>query len=571
MEAGSLHIGADGEGLLWINGGKVTTSVWNTLTVGTYSGSGKIVIDNGGTLQSATDIRVGTYGTGELVLNDGFVQTGWQIIIGEGGNGNGTVTVNGGILQSGMYEGGHGGSQSGDIFVGRGGTGTLLVNNDGIARSTGWTFIGGDQNQGTSGTGVATIKDNGRLETANQLYVGLDGTGTLNLEGLAVAETQGNVRIGVYANGNGTVNVGGSSTMDNKQALYIGETGTGTLTVSEDGQVRVGANALVGYNENSTGTLNVDGGSFDVKSNLYIGYNGEGTFTQTDGLVTVEGGGVRVAHGASSVATLNLNGGVLEAGVISKGSGAGYINFDGGTLRARGDSDDFISGFGQIGLGAKGATIDSNGYSVTINTGFSGEGALHKVGAGTLMLNANSSLNSVQVEAGTLALAAGKNLSAEEIFVGSGSTLQLGSNAEKGGSVVTTQTLVLENAAQISLDPSASLLHAGTLDIAGLVESGGTVEIYLADFSGLAEGERMVIFTFDQLADGGAFVEADDYFHLVNSDGGEYVFQWSADGTALELVSVTAVPEPSTYAVLGGAGFLALAVGRRIRRKQQIS
>lgn len=571
VEAGSLHVGSDGEGLLWINGGKVTTSVWNTLTVGTASGSGKIIIDNDGVLQSATDIRIGVSGTGELILNSGLVQTGWQIHIGEGASGNGTVIINGGILQTGSYEGGHGGSQPGDIFVGRGGNGTLLVNNDGIARSTGWTFIGGDQNQGTAGTGIATIKDNGRLETAKQLYVGLDGTGTLNLEGSAVAETQDNVRIGVYSKGNGTVNVGGSSTMDNKKSLYIGETGTGTLTVVDDGKVLVGTSAFIGYNANSQGTLNVDGGSLEVKNNLYVGYNGEADFTQTAGLISVQGGGVRVAHGASSIGTLNLDGGVLEAAVISKGDGAGYINFNGGTLRARGDSDDFISGFSQIGVGANGATIDSNGHSVTINTAFSGEGALHKVGAGTLTLNAHSSLSSVRVEAGTLALAAGKNLSVEEIFVGSGGTLQLKSDAENGGSFATAQTLVLENASQISLDPSTSMLHAETLDLTNLVADGGTVEIYLTDFAGLAEGESMVVFTFDQLADGGAFVQADDYFHLANGDGSEYMFQWSADGKALELVNVAAVPEPSTYAALGGVGFLALVIGRRIRRKQQIS
>lgn len=95
--------------------------------------------------------------------------------------------------------------------------------------------------------------------------------------------------------------------------------------------------------------------------------------------------------------TVNLNnGGVLKVGGITwKWSwGTKKINFNGGTIQALGNSNDFIANLDSpitVVIGANGGIIDTQGYAVTIAAPVTGSGTIIKKGAGTLTFTGNMS------------------------------------------------------------------------------------------------------------------------------------------------------------------------------------
>jgi len=70
---------------------------------------------------------------------------------------------------------------------------------------------------------------------------------------------------------------------------------------------------------------------------------------------------------------------VLETGSLVNNFGAGgaAVNFNGGILRATANNSNFIANFspGEVTLQGGGGTIDSNGYSITVNTTLGGPAA----------------------------------------------------------------------------------------------------------------------------------------------------------------------------------------------------
>ena len=90
----------------------------------------------------------------------------------------------------------------------------------------------------------------------------------------------------------------------------------------------------------------------------------------SNGVFTISGSGVvntpdiRVSNG-TGVGTLNLNGGLFVTGSVQGGSGA-TVCFNGGTLRASGGNDSFMTGLGHACVGTGGAVIDSQDFAITI-------------------------------------------------------------------------------------------------------------------------------------------------------------------------------------------------------------
>lgn len=151
----------------------------------------------------------------------------------------------------------------------------------------------------------------------------------------------------------------------------------------------------------------------------------------------------------ASFASLVINGGVVTADQIVLGSVIGtksqiFVNSGGllqtnsiageitsrlsvnGTIVALSNAPNFISGVSLSTLGSA-ATIDTNGFDVGIQGGFSGNGGLTKQGAGTLTMNgANSYSGETVVAAGTLTAGAANVLSpASQIVVENHATLDL--------------------------------------------------------------------------------------------------------------------------------------------------
>jgi autotransporter-associated beta strand protein len=294
-----------------------------------------------------------------------------------------------------------------------------------------------------------------------------------------------------------------------------------------------------------------------------------GNGAATSGTLTVAAGGslscgAMVLGQSGGTGTLVLGGGTLSAPSIVAGTGGtSSLYFDAGTLQATTGNAQFLAGLGGAYLRAGGATINSNGFAVTINQalqpdpalGATPDGGLLKTGAGTLTLSAsNTYTGGTTISAGALQLGDGSanngsvqgNISNQSALIfanpspqtypgvisGGGnvtmmgpSTLTLtGSNSYGGGTLVTAGVLATENSAAI---PSGSLLTIGS--------SGSVV------------------------------LGASGYTELATLSGGSAAPLGAAPAGGAG--GTSAVPEPSTLGLLGvGAVGLLLYAGRQPRR-----
>ncbi|MBL9131855.1 MAG: autotransporter-associated beta strand repeat-containing protein, partial [Verrucomicrobiaceae bacterium] len=266
-----------------------------------------------------------------------------------------------------------------------------------------WT--GGLPSSGTNATisngGTATLAGIG---AAANLFIGSANTGTLSIVtggSLSVAST---TLIG-SGSGTGFANISGG-TWDTAGDFFTGYFRPGSLGVT-GGAVTVGGNSYVAYSSNSGATIS--NGTWTTSGALYVGVDaglgGAGILSINGGTVTALT--VPLATDLGSTGTVNLNGGVLATTQIleSNGAGGGFLNFNGGTLRATASAASLLDSFetGDVQLLAGGGTIDTNGFAAGISTALQGAGGLTKQGAGRLTLSGSSTYaGTTLVSAGTL-------------------------------------------------------------------------------------------------------------------------------------------------------------------------
>jgi autotransporter-associated beta strand protein len=205
---------------------------------------------------------------------------------------------------------------------------------------------------GTNATAAGSIEigaSGGTLTVNRQLAVGTTGYGSLNQAGGSTT-IGGFLALGGSANG-GVVNQSGGIITLSAAPITIGFAETaGNAVVNLSGNAVFNVNGAAGngvwVGEFGTGVLNVSGGALLSVPN--------------DGIVLGK------ANSSLSSGVVNLRGGTILVKSVSKGTGGGSFNFDGGTLMPNAPNTTFMEGLTSAQVFSGGAHIDTNGVNVTI-------------------------------------------------------------------------------------------------------------------------------------------------------------------------------------------------------------
>jgi T5SS/PEP-CTERM-associated repeat protein len=280
--------------------------------------------------------------------------------VGNGVNGNGTVTVNGTNSEWSLL---------GNLDVGKNGTGSVDIENGGQVIDIRGN-VGGSDGSGSAGNGTVTVDGTGsKWNNLAGLYVGFNGTGTLTVEnGAHVTDTNGYV--GENSGSNGTVTVtGAGSEWRNSASVSIGINGTGVLTVEDGGLVTAGTLSdpdpiTIGAN----GTVTLNGGT--LQGAVY-NYGKLDPFASTiTGSYTGENGSTLIfdVGSANGYDQIDLNNGNAT---FDSGSTIDIV-FTNGFQPTTGETFDFFTGNGSvIGGGNANVVVSglSNGYDINFSNG----------------------------------------------------------------------------------------------------------------------------------------------------------------------------------------------------------
>ena len=428
--SGSEYLGYAGTGTFTQSGG--TNLVGNALYLGYSNGGAAVGVYNlnGTGMLSASSEFVGAR-NGSLTFAGTFAQSGGLnavrlLSIGTSGQylfSGGTLQINGGISNNGIFDGGSG---TGAVIAAN----SILDFSTGVLRNCQATSLNTDGNSLLilpSGTSPATIFGSytgaALLHTVGTTLTvpagsGFAGAGTINdpvvCQGTITAGPIGTSTFNssVTISGTGAISLGNSGTLaignltsgmsgGFLSAGYeqLGADGSGQFTQS--GGTNTVSNGLqIGYNE--TGTYNLGGNA--LLSALYetVDYESTGIFNQTGGTNLVSS--ALYIGNDPGTGTYSLQGGKLVLPALySNHPFPGTFNFSGGTLQA---SNSFSTSMSMtLGSSGGGATFDTGGYTVTLSGSLSGPGSLTKVDSGTLILSAsNGYTGDTLVNAGTLIL-----------------------------------------------------------------------------------------------------------------------------------------------------------------------
>jgi fibronectin-binding autotransporter adhesin len=396
----------------------------NTAAAGVYP----ILSANSGF--APVDLIIGNAGAvGRLDQTAGSLATGtgnWLMV---GNNGTGTYNLTGGTLAAGSIRM----ARTTGTAVS---TGTLNVTNATV-NVAGVTVIVDGNNASSTCLGTLNVGSGGILNTENDLLMAFAG------DAAAVAE----VNIGP----GGTVNV--ATTVERWLIVSQWDPLRGRLNIN-GGTLNLNANTDLRFSiGNNSGANEVN-----LNSGAITSWSGNQSGTTTTGVVDLNRG----SGGANN--TFNLNGGTLTINqvITDNDSGTAAFNFNGGTLKAAGNTANFV----QLGGGSQsanvmdgGAIIDSAGFNVGIPQPLVavGTGGLTKIGDGTLTLSGGYSYTGPTiVRGGTLALDAAQSSSSTSALTVSNATLTLSLNNGNSSIYAGGVTLVGSNVLNFNFGTAAS-------------------------------------------------------------------------------------------------------------------
>jgi autotransporter-associated beta strand protein len=422
------------------------------------------------------------------------------------------------------------------------------------------------------------------LQIGNNSTVSVGGTGSVQ---------------GIGSNGNGVVRVNGTNatlTMGGGSADAVVSRGTGLgILQIDNGSVSVLRNLQVGQtltNSAARGSLIVNGGNLSVSSVLNINPSTSAAAITSQSVVEIAGGQVSASRirlnssSSSGHAQLTMTGGTLYLSnngdaIDAPGTGTSTYNItlSGGVI---GSSTTTASGgwssAANMTLGTtngditfQSANATSSSRNITLSGQLSGSGGLIKTGAGNLTLSgANSYTGNTTVSQGTLALSGtGSITNSANLVIGNGAGAQFNVNGLSAGSVslsnAITFTLGATSGSNGLFNASTKAFSYNSQNITfdfstGLAAGSYTYDLF--DFASQSGSLNSIIFT-------GGYSGSTNWATLTGSGFtvGDSTFTFNAGNGVL---SVTAIPEPSTYA-LGILGVLSLILVARRRRRHTVA
>ncbi len=561
---GDLGAGYTGTGSLAISNGIGVASEEGYL--GYHSGStGVATVDgNGSTWTNSSRVYVGRGGNGTLNITNGGTVGSTRGYIGSEAGSVGEVTVDGDDSEWVIDEPLPGPwameppestwVPNGDLRVGHYGRGTLSITNGGAVRnyfghiaiesgSTGevtvdgpgstWTNTG-HLNVGHYGSGMLNIANAGEVVvegttsvairsgtgssihfeggtlTTESLRAGasqLTGVGVINTRGLVgdvdlVFDSAGDLNQTVLLNSQPGQDITINVNPDNPRDLGAGYIGSGSLTISNGVEIN-STEGYLGYHPGSIGHATVDGSSstWTTIYHTYVGYWGEGKLNVTHG-GTVSSKRCFIGDKANS-----------SGEVMVDGAGSTLTN----------------SSYFTVGNNGSGTLNISNGGAVSDTVGFIGRepgstGAVTVDGASSKWTN-SSSLYVGRDGSGTLTI-------------------------RNGGLVSVAGALIIDYLADGN--SFINMTNDGMLALMG--QAGESLPAFLE----LAEGTDDIRYWDESSLSGWAHISGATY-------GEDYTLEYMTAGnlTGFTVLTVTAVPEPATLAMLA---FGAVALMRRRKK-----
>jgi len=570
------------------NGGTIAVDAGLAGTIsGAMSGYGALTKIGAGNLAFTAN---NTYG-GDIRIDEG------TLTVAAGGtlDNLNSLTDNGSLVVDGQ-----GSSVSGGLVVGDGGTGNLLVSNNGAV------FANGDMNIGNQlgDTGTVTVSQGGTLNVLYSINIGQFGTGNMTVS------DGGTVNIGFFTSigdgagstGNLLVTGAGSTLNESNYVLAVGtHSATGTLTIA-DGATVTAPTVVVGQ-DSSTGTLNIGAAAGDaaVAAGNLVTYDGQLTlgdgsgagtlvFNHTDtnydfGLAIGGTGNVNVLAGRTILSADNFYAGgtAIASGAtlqLGNGGGAGSITGDvvnNGTLAfdhaGTNAFDGVVTGTG--GLDVVGGTETlSGGNTYTGGTTIDAGATLALTGDGSIANSygvlANGSFDisqangdaSITTLSGNGAVALGNRSltltgahdSFDGVISGDGGLAVTGGIETLTGTNTYTGATTIANGAVLALSGNGSVFNSAVLDNGTLDTSQSTIGVAVGSLAG---NGVLILGSM-----GMTLVAADDTFAgSIQGSGGLTV-----SGGTQTLTSVNSFTGPVTIdsngtLVLSGAGSVSQASG----------